>query len=100
MGVRTWVPPNKTPDHVVRAIREADARGDKTRHAVAEEFGVSYDTVLAWCGRRVTPRQHRLALVRDARELHWEGYTYAYIAKQLGIPVSTCWEYVNRREHW
>jgi hypothetical protein len=30
------------------------------------------------------------------REMHWEGHTYMYIAKTLGIPSSTVWDYINR----
>lgn len=90
-------PPNKLPAALRRAVVAADARGDKPRHQIAAEFGIHEWTLRQWCPRRYTPREQKEALQRDARELHWEGHTYAYIAKQLGVPTSTVWDWINRQ---
>lgn len=86
------------PDEIRRAVIEADRRG-VPRSEIAKQFGVSDWTIRSWAGlRRPKPfrdEKERLLLRQQAKALHWEGYTYVYIAKQLGIPTSTAWDYIN-----
>ena len=84
-------------DDVRRAVIEADRQG-VPRKEIQERFGISDWTLRAWAGtrRKVTLTEQRLRTRQEARDLHWEGASYVYIAKTLGIPVSTAWDYVNR----
>lgn len=98
-GSPTWTPPNKYPDEVRAQVVAAVKEGTRTRKDIAKEHGVHPSTVRDWCGPTAEwkkAQETRKRFQKDAIELYWEGYTYAYIGKQLGIPVSTVWEYVNR----
>jgi transposase len=97
-GQRPWRYPDAFREEVVEKTKEADANG-YPRTKLAEDLGISYWTIKNWAGAKASTKQARLnrqRYRRDAIELHWEGYTYSYIAKQLGIPITTVWEYINR----
>jgi len=84
-------------DEVRRAVIAADRRG-VPRKEIIRRFGISDWTLRNWAGtrRKVTPTEERLRAFEEARTMHWEGCTYVYIAKKLGVPVSTVWDWVNR----
>ena len=100
--MRTWVPHNKYPDSLVQAVRAADREGVRSRKQIALDFGISESTIHKWCGPRVKNYNRYVAYARrqryadQVREMHWEGHTYVVIAKTLGLPTSTVWDYINR----
>lgn len=80
----------------------ADAKRDRSRRQIARDFGIHPRTVRLWCGALPESKRARQNLERHrskVQEMHWEGYTYHYIARVTGIPVSTVWDYVNRPYH-
>ena len=85
------------PAEVRQAVIKADRSGEQ-RKDIAKRFGVSEWTIREWAGRKFKPATaaDRVRLRDEAKRLHWEGHTYVVIAKQLGIPTSTAWDYVNK----
>jgi transposase len=79
-----------------------DEAGDRTRQDIAREFGIHPSTLTKWLGPKHPMRDRyksydrRKRYADQIREMHWEGHTYMYIAKTLGIPSSTVWDYINR----
>jgi hypothetical protein len=90
------------PEWFRQLVRDADAKGDRTRVQIAEEFGISTWSIAEWCGPSKRFVHGFKAVARHdryydlVREMHWEGYTYHYIAKKTGIPVSTVWDWINQ----
>jgi uncharacterized protein YjcR len=94
------------PEEFRELVRQIVANSDKPRNQLAKELGIGLNTIAAWCGRegnnKVLGREAEQRFNRnidDVRQLHWEGYTYVYIAKQVGLPVSTVWDWINRDHH-
>lgn len=95
------------PEEFRELVRRIVANNDKPRKQLAKDLGISINTLTAWCGpagaeekvlgHEATDRYNRY--IKDVRDLHWEGYTYVYIAKQVGLPVSTVWDWINRDHH-
>jgi transposase len=99
---RGFVPHNKHPDSLVQAVRAADREGSRSRKQIALDFGINESTIRAWFGARDKNNGRYAAYARrqryadQVREMHWEGHTYVVIAKTLGLPTSTVWDYINR----
>ncbi len=89
---------NRHPEEVRQSVLEAVEKGDKTKKQIAEEHGVSASAVYEWTSNK----KWREAEARRARyfdqvvEWHWAGWTYHAIARELGIPVQTVWDWINR----
>jgi transposase len=96
------------PEEFRELVRQIVSQSNRPRRELAKELGIGYNTLVEWCGPRQPGTEKVLGhkaverytrLIQDVRELHWEGYTNVYIAKQVGVPVSTVWDWLNRDHH-
>jgi hypothetical protein len=103
------------PDSTIQAVRAAARDGGRSNRQIARDFGINESTVRKYTRDFNRPRQkpvtynkydnvvaweQRRKWTPIVREMHWEGHTYNYIAKHLGLPVSTVWDYANRDYKW
>lgn len=88
------------PEEVKQAVIEADKQGIP-RKEISAQYGVSDWAIRQWAGikrhsHNAKAAERRIKLRQEAKDLHNAGHTYISIAKELGIPASTAWDYVNK----
>lgn len=83
-----------------QALREKG----RTYASIAEELDVPFSTIVSWCSgigpaREHVARERRARLMPRIRELYEQGVPGTRIAKELGIGVTTLYDWLNA-EGW
>lgn len=94
-----FVPWNKKPESLRRAVVTEYQKGGRTRKSIADEFGISPSSLTHWVGpskKKKDQEKRKLKYKHIVEEMYWEGWTYHHIARETGIPVQTVWDWINR----